>query len=159
MKRVCLPVRNKKGVCARVDAETAKWAKAMTWHVHKGYVATTLGSGSEAQRLYLHRLLVPTDEAVVDHKNGDRLDNRLGNLRPASTSQNGANVSRLSTNKSGFKGVVKHGRKFRAYVHKSGRTQYLGTFDTAKEAACEYDRNAKKLFGRFAKTNKVKCGD
>lgn len=156
--KICLPIRNKKGVCARVDRETAKWAKNVTWHIHKGYVATTIGSGQDATRLYLHRILVSTKNgSVVDHANGDRLDNRRKNLRVASVSENGANVKKLSTNRTGRKGVVKHGKKFRAYIHKDGKTKYLGTFDTAKEAACEYDRKARRMFGKFAKTNGTKC--
>ena len=34
-----------------------------------------------------------------------------------------------------YKGVVKSGKKFKAQIHIGGRTQGLGTFDTAKEAA------------------------
>jgi hypothetical protein len=94
---------------------------------------------------------------IVDHKNGDHLDNRRANLRLASKSENAANVGKLVTNGSGFKGVVKHGKKFRAFVHKDKKTIYLGTFESAKAAACEYNREAKKLFGKFAKVNRVKC--
>lgn len=157
MPTVCLPVSNIKA-CARVDRDVMNWARHMTWHLHKGYVATTVGSGKKAKRYYLHRLLMASNpRLVVDHKNGNPLDNRTRNLRLATVSQNGANVPKLSTNKSGLKGVVKHGDRFRAYIHKNRKTKYLGTFDTAKEAACEYDKQAKKLFGRFAKVNGIKC--
>lgn len=157
MPSICLPLSNKK-TCTKVDARVARWAKKMKWHVHKGYVAFTRGSGKDAKRYYLHRLLMASNtQLLVDHKNGDRLDNRVSNLRLATSSQNGANVPKLNTNTTGFKGVVPHGDRFRAYIHKHGKTFYIGTFDTAKAAACEYDRKAQKLFGGFASDNGTRC--
>jgi len=123
--------------------------------MHQGYPATTLDGG---YKLYLHRMVADANKGViVDHKNGDKLDARRENLRVATKSQNAANVGRLSTNRTGLKGVSKQANRFRAFVHKGGKTIYLGSFDTKEEAACKYDREAKKLFGEFAKTNKLKC--
>ena len=126
--------------------------------MHQGYPATTVGTGKKAYKLYLHRFVMSAQAGtIVDHKNGDHLDNRRTNLRLASKAQNAANTGKLSTNGSGFKGVVKHGKKYRAFAHKDGKTLYLGTFESPKEAACEYNKTAKKLFGKFARPNKVKC--
>ena len=44
-----------------------------------------------------------------------------------------------SRNTSGFTGVNKKGKKFTASIYIGGRTKYLGTFDTTKEAAIAYD--------------------
>lgn len=153
----CLKLSNA-DACVKVDEETAEWAEGMKWHLHKGYAAVTRGSGKAAKRLYLHRMLMEAgDRKVIDHVNGNKLDNRRENLRVASVSQNGANVGKLSTNKSGLKGVVPHGDRYRAYIHKERKTRYLGTFDSADEAACKYDKEARKLFGQFAKINGKKC--
>lgn len=153
----CLKLTNAKG-CVKVDDETAEWAEEYRWHVHKGYAAFTRGSGGGAQRLYLHRILADAPKGeVIDHVNGDKLDNRRTNLRRATVSQNGANVAKLSTNKSGLKGVVKHKDRFRAYIHKERKTFYLGTFGSAEEAACQYDTKAKEMFGKFARLNGLKC--
>ncbi len=63
------------------------------------------------------------------------------------------NISRRT--KTGFKGVnaVPSGR-YTALVHYKGRQQYIGTFDTAEEAAIAYDAKALELYGERAVTNK-----
>lgn len=157
MSKKCLTVRGAKG-CVKVDADVLSRASDRSWHMHQGYPATTVGTGKKAYKLYLHRFVMSAKAGtIVDHKNGNHLDNRRTNLRLASKAQNAVNTGKLVTNGSGYKGVVKHGKKFRAFVHKDKKTIYLGTFGTAKEAACEYNRASKKLFGKFAKANKLKC--
>ena len=153
----CLKVLKAKA-CVKVDDDVAERAADRSWHLHQGYPATTVGSGSKAYKLYLHRFVTDAKPGtIIDHRNGDPLDNRRANLRVATKSQNAANIGRISTNKTGLKGVSKRGQKFRAFIHKDGTTMYLGSFKTPKEAACRYDREAKKLFGEFAKTNKLRC--
>jgi hypothetical protein len=92
---------------------------------------------------------------LVDHRNGDGLDNRRNNLRMASRSQNNANARLRSTNRSGFKGVTLDRRigrwNARIYVNKQGRS--LGYFATAEEAARAYDAAAIEVFGEFARPN------
>lgn len=63
------------------------------------------------------------------------------------------NISRRT--KSGYKGVnaVPSGR-FNALVHHQGKQLYIGTFDTAQEAARAYDVKALEFFGERAVTNR-----
>jgi HNH endonuclease len=75
-----------------------------------------------------------------DHKDRNRLNNRIANLRPATSAQNSANQSVRCTNLLGIKGVQKRGRKFRAYITIDYKTIHLGTFWTAEEAI-----NARKV--------------
>lgn len=153
----CLPVKGVKK-CVKVDADVLAKAVRRSWHMHQGYPAATVGSGKRAYKLYLHRFVTSAKAGtIIDHKNGDHLDNRRANLRLASKGENTINTGKLSTNGSGFKGVSKRGRKYRAFVHKDGATIYLGSFSSAKAAACAYNAGAKKHFGKFAKLNRVKC--
>lgn len=91
-------------------------------------------------RLYLaHRLawLYMTGEwpPAVDHINRDKTDNRWCNLRIANKSQNAANAKIRSDNKTGYRGVQKHGHRFRARIGVGGgRYKHLGLFDTPEEA-------------------------
>ena len=45
-----------------------------------------------------------------------------------------------STNTSGYIGVFKNGKRFRARIRIDRKQKYLGTYDTPKEAALAYDR-------------------
>ena len=111
----------------------------------------------ENNRLLAHRLafLYMTGAfppAEVDHINGDKVDNRWCNLRPATRSQNSAN--RPTKNRLGMKGVKarKNGR-FEADIRVKGRKVYLGTFDTIAEAAAAYEKAANDVFGDFARVS------
>ncbi len=99
----------------------------------------------------MHKFL--TGWPMTDHRNGDGLDNRRANLRPATRSQNNANAQKRSNNKSGFKGVHWDGRKWQAGIRLDGRQRYLGRFDLVEDAARAYDTAACALFGEFARLN------
>ena len=74
--------------------------------------------------------------AQVDHKDGDRANNRWDNLRLATHTQNQWNTRTRSDNSSGFKGVTRpEGRtKWHAYINENGRRKFLGSYPTAEEA-------------------------
>lgn len=103
--------------------------------------------------LYMHRLLLPNVEEI-DHWDGDGLNNRRENLRPATRSQNKANGSRYRNNASGFTGVVRRGEVWRAYLSHDGERIWVGnTFESAESAARARDAVAKEKFGEFARLN------
>lgn len=88
--------------------------------------------------------------SIIDHINRDKLGNRIENLREDTYSQNRYNIPRRSHNKSGYKGVCQRGDRWAAFCDKV----YLGTFDTAKDAATCYDIVSRIFHGDFALTNK-----
>jgi hypothetical protein len=94
-------------------------------------------------------------ESEVDHRDLDKSNDRIKNLREASSSQNAANVGRLSSNRSGFKGVSvrspKYPDRFKAQIRKDGKRYFLGYFDTAIKAHEAYAVAARKLHGPFAR--------
>lgn len=82
----------------------------------------------------------------IDHINGNRMDNRIANLRCVSASVNQQNQRRPHrTNSTGYLGVVPVRRgQFRAQIWVSGAAKNLGTFDTPQEAHAVY-LHAKRL--------------
>lgn len=93
----------------------------------------------------------------IDHKNGDKLDNRIENLRPCNQSQNTINSSIRSDNTSGYKGVTwsKAANKWASQTMKDGKRVHVGVFENPKEAALAYNYKVLELFGEYGKFNEV----
>lgn len=76
-------------------------------------------------------------DGQIDHINGDKLDNRISNLRVATTSQNKQNMRKArSDSRSGLIGASWHTKsnKWRAAIQIDGKKKHLGYFDTPEEA-------------------------
>ena len=90
---------------------------------------------------------------LIDHINGDPLDNRIANLRICNSRQNSHNIS-ARRSASGFKGVATTKRgNFVAQIKAEGVNRYLGVFSKAEDAARRYDAVASIAFGEFANLN------
>jgi hypothetical protein len=122
------------------------WSLCENTHGHTAYA-----QGSYA--IKLHRLILPGCHEV-DHINGNGLDNRRCNLRPA-LGRNQSNVNRRRDNTSGYKGVHidKRWGHFVARIQVNGVRKSLGCYADPKQAAHAYDEAAKKFFGEFARLN------
>lgn len=93
----------------------------------------------------------PRDQ--IDHINRDRADNRWCNLREATQSQNFANRTALSTNKTGLKGAhYEAGRQqWRVTIMKEGVRHFIGRYACPAAAHFAYIIAADKLNGEFAR--------
>ncbi len=105
---------------------------------------------------YVHRLIMERmlDRSllkgeIVDHINGDKLDNRRENLRVTDVSTNTRNCKLTKRNSSGYKGVslASDGRRYEARVMSNYRIVWRSTFDSPKEAAEAYLAKRSELFG------------
>lgn len=91
-------------------------------------------------------------ENEIDHINGDRSDNRIENLREATSADNKRNTKVRRDNSSGYKGVSRYKHKFRARIRVDGRLINLGDFDTAEDAYGAYVLAAHKYHGAFVRS-------
>lgn len=92
----------------------------------------------------------------IDHINGIKTDNRIRNLREASSLENNRNIGLSSLNKSGFKGVhfdSKSG-KWRARASLNNKNIHLGWFTSKYDAADAYKEFAKKHHREYYKPPK-----
>lgn len=109
-------------------------------------------NGGPQRQISLHNFL--TGWELVDHVNGDGLDNRRSNLRQATPAQNACNRGLSSNNTSGFKGVYRsRGGRWLAQIQFKKKLTFLGSHETREEAARAYDAAARELHGEFARLN------
>jgi len=101
----------------------------------------------------MHRLIMrPRRGYVVDHIDGNGLNNRRCNLRVCTRRQNQANRGPCGGS-SQFVGVSRERDKWRAEIHYRGKHIYIGIFTDEAEAAKARDRKAYELHGEYAYLN------
>jgi hypothetical protein len=139
------------------------WLKRLSKNVPAGRTAGAVCQGYlrikvDGKLFAAHRLawlfvygVWPAQE--LDHIDCDRANNRIANLRLASSSQNKANTAPKRTNTSGYKGVRFHSqrRRWNARITVAGQQVSLGMFDDAEEAHLAYVAAAQEYFGSFAR--------
>ena len=108
--------------------------------------------------LYLQHLIIgyPINGWMVDHINGEPLDNRVANLQIVTNQHNQQKQrSQLRITSSDYKGVSRHKEtgKWEARIRVDGKLKYLGLYELEIQAAQAYDFAAQKFFGRFANIN------
>ena len=90
---------------------------------------------------------------LVDHINGNKLDNRIENLREATRSENLLNQKRRKNNQSGIKNVSFHtkSQKWRIQFRVNKKNYSYGSFDSLEEAAKVAKQKRNELHKEFAR--------
>lgn len=142
-----------------------RWRISPGRRVRPGKVAGSLNAKGhrfiqlDGERHAAHRLawlivkgVWPTDE--IDHRDLNKDNNSIGNLREATRPQNVANTPIRSDNSSGVKGVHFHCKrgKWCAVIGVNGRKIHVGDFDTLEAAAEARAKAANDLHKEFART-------
>jgi len=148
-----------KGYEAVIDAADAALVGQWNWHAMEDggrvYAARKDHSAGRSETVRLHRLLTGAAKGVmVDHRDGDGLNNRRKNLRTATNSQNQHN-RRPQQGRCSLKGVSWHcqARRWRAHISVDGRKRHLGLFDTPEAAHAAYCKASTELHGEFGRVN------
>lgn len=115
-----------------------------------GYVIIQI----DGKGYYAHHLawfFVYGEWRKLDHKDLIKSNNKIDNLRPATTQQNAFNQGEKRKNKMGIKGITidKRTGKWIAYIKINNKSKYLGSYITPEEAGEAYRKMAEKYHGEF----------
>jgi hypothetical protein len=167
MKRIKLT----QGKFTLVDDRDFENLSKFSWYFKRGYALrnSTYARGEPRKTISMSREILLTTSKIVDHVNGDSLDNRRANLRACDHSGNARNKG-LQRGRRLPKGVApirqslsswkrrtswKKRKEWQARIKIGTKLVYLGAFATIREAALAYNLAASKYFGEFARLNKV----
>ena len=154
-----------KGYKIAVDFDDFEKVSCLSWEVIKRsdtyiyFRARLRGVDPETgeklykKKVYLHRYImgITDPSVVVDHINGNTLDNRKENLRVCTVAENNCNRTN-KRNSTGYKGVRKDGSKEKPYtarIQHKRKVYLLGSFASPEEAHEAYCAKAKELHGEF----------
>ena len=156
-----------RGYVALVDDEDYDAVSDLNWYAKKcGNQIYAVHSPWNPKRrmndtVLLHRFVTGFAFPLVDHVNGNGLDNRRSNLRPATDEQNGQNQKIGARNTSGYRGVdfVKSRGVYRARIASGRSRASVGVFLRPEDAARAYDAAARVLYGEYAAVNFPNIGE
>ena len=146
-----------RGHVAIIDAMDVPLVEGRDWSARETpravYAVGHEKVGDRFVLVQMHRVIMAAPSSrMVDHINGDGLDNRRANLRLATNSQNQHHRVSPSRATSGLIGATfhPHSGKWQARLRHEGGRILVGYFETAEEAHIAYLAKAAELRGEFA---------
>jgi len=126
-----------------------------------GYLFVHLSKNGKVKIHYIHKLVArewvpnPEEKKCVDHRDGDRTNNHIENLRYATYSENNRNTSKRANTTSKYYGVCFHkvANKWNAQIQIEGKRKNLCFFTDEKEAAAVFNKAAAEFYKEYRKIN------
>jgi hypothetical protein len=154
-----------KGKVALVDDEDFEYLNQFKWYASRAkngfYVHRALkGINRKQIKTSIHRVIMKAEKGIIiDHVDGNGLNNQKNNLRICTLGQNQMNRGAQLNNKSGFKGVHYFNnttdKNWIAKISYNKKIIYLGSYSNPIDAARAYNEAAIKYHGEFANLNKI----
>jgi hypothetical protein len=144
-----------KGRFALVDSsDYERVVSSGQWHYARGYAVKQVKIKDKYRQILLHRFIMEAKSGeIIDHADGDGLNNCRSNLRICTHSENMRNRRISKNNTTGYKGVVFNGSSWVAQMRHNKETIYLGSYPDPILAAKAYNAAALERQGAFAKLN------
>ena len=138
------------------DEEGVELYDRYIWTTHKQgktfYLIRCKTVDGKPTIIYFHRELLGLEDGEIrDHRNGNGLDDRTCNLRPATHQENMCNQGIYKNNTSGVKGVWRHkvNQKWIAQISYKDKKYSLGSFANKDEAERVVRAKREELHGEF----------
>ena len=132
-----------------------KWYVRLEKSGKVGAIRSNEKINGKHKTILLHRkiLKISDKNIVIDHIDGNPLNNRLSNLRICSQNDNNKNASIRKDNTSGYKGVYfdKISNKWKSSIQSNKKRIILGLFNTPEEAYAAYCEASKKYHGEYGR--------
>ena len=146
------------GLFSLIDAGDLEKISHCCWHASRCVGSLTYYAKGRAiggsVAFGMHRVILSFPVMMIDHINGNGLDNRRCNLRLVTARQN--NLNRRNRDRtSAFRGVSQEGSRWVSQIKFNYQLIRLGIYDSESCAAAAYDFAAKMLNGDFAVLNGV----
>lgn len=158
MKQIPL---GKSGKFALIDDEDYELISQYKWRSHDShgraiYASRTVLVNGKEFFISMHRFImgcVKGDGKIVDHKDGNGLNNQRSNLRICTNAENQRN--KKPSGRSKYLGVCWHITKWKASININGKQKHIGLYKNEVDAAIAYNKMAEKHHGEFARLNKI----
>lgn len=154
MKKIVLSGKYGKGKFSLVDDADYDYLNQWDWHLDSGYVRRTMKNPlgkPDRKNLSIHQEILGKHKGMeIDHINGNKLDNRRGNLRVCTHQTNMQNAVVRKDSASQIQGICfrKKEKKWLAYITENGKHKHLGCFLTVEGAMTARDRAVKEIYRR-----------
>jgi hypothetical protein len=134
-----------------------QWKWTYLPNTRSGYAVRWETRDGKRHTVYMHRQIMGAAKGqLVDHEDGNGLNNQRYNLRLCGRSHNGANKP-VPARTIPYRGVYANPAirrdPFFAQIKFARRIYHLGGFQAQEDAARAYDRAALYCFGSFARLN------
>jgi hypothetical protein len=137
------------GKVAVVDDDDIALLPKRKWYAVKDTRTFYAHAKINGKSVPLHRLIMnPSKGMVVDHIDGDGLNNRRNNLRIVSQKENASNRTRVNkNNKVGVSGVSykEQNKKWVAQATNDGKRKHIGYANSTEEAIALLSKNGYRI--------------
>lgn len=149
------------GMKSKIDDKDFDVVNLYNWYAEKHGLNfrahRTFRVDGKNKKIYLHRFILKLKKLeIIDHIDGDGLNNQRSNLRICTQKENCANKAKRRNTSSKYIGVcwVRSVNKWHAQIQDS-KNKHIGFYDSEKEAALAYNVAASFAFREFARLNVV----